>query len=160
MRTALAALVLLAAVPAWAETRVASLRWRGADGAGEAAWRALQAAMPDLAADARAARFRPAHGMRQITVDLDGDGRPEMLLYLDIAGWCGSAGCTTHVLTRGAGSAWRPVCMTSARPEDGIRLRPRDGSGWHGIDSTARITFERTAGGIVTCRDEALPRTR
>ncbi|GGG33944.1 hypothetical protein GCM10010964_22340 [Caldovatus sediminis] len=156
----LAALLPLCAPPVLAQTGPDPLRWRTPDATGEAAWRALQAENPDLAADARAARFRPARGLRQIAVDLDGDGRAEVLLRLDLPGWCGTAGCAVFVLTRGADGAWREVCMTNAYAEDGIRLHPRDASGWRGFDATARVTFERAPDGGVTCKEDPLPRRR
>ncbi len=46
------------------------------------------------------------------SVDLDGDGRPEALIYADAPNDCGSGGCDLYILTR-AGPSWRVVTQTS-----------------------------------------------
>jgi hypothetical protein len=154
------ALLLLPLATAEAQTAGPSLRWRGPDATGLAAWRALLAAEPDLAAETRAARFRTDRGLAQISTDLDGDGREEVLLHMDLPGWCGSAGCAVFVMRRAADGDWRSLCLTNAHRDRPIRLLPPGGSGWRGFDATARVVFEQGAKGAITCREEPLPRRR
>lgn len=146
----------LAAVPAGAQQGQATLRWGPPDATGFAAWRAVQAAQPDLATEAREARFDPRQGLRQIAVDLDGDRRAEVLINLALPGWCSRTGCLTYVLTRRGREGWRVVCESFARVNDGLRLLPRDASGWHGFDATYRVLFERADEDNVTCRQDGL----
>jgi hypothetical protein len=63
--------------------------------------------------------------------DLDGDGRPEALVYADGDQDCGSGGCDLYVLTR-AGASWRVVVSTSVmRPP--IRVLPTSSHGWRDL---------------------------
>jgi hypothetical protein len=153
----LSALLCLLAAPALAAGEPA-LRWRAPDAAGDSAWRALLAANPDLAAEVRAARFAPAQGLRQISVDLNGDGRPEVLLHMSLRGWCGSAGCSVFVMTRAPDGTWREVCTTNAERDHPIRLHAAGDAGWRGFDATARVRFRRAADGAIVCEEEALRR--
>ncbi len=159
MKRMIVALFLAVAAPATAsDTR--ALRWTAADATGRAGWQALLADMPDLAADARAARFDAGRGLRQILADLDGDGRAELLLLPRIGSWCGSAGCAAHVLRRTDAGAWRAVCMTNARPDAPLLLRETGPAGWRGFDAAARVSFLRGADGALACEEAPLPRRR
>lgn len=157
--THLATLLCLLVLPAHAQREPTALRWRAPDATGLAAWRALLAETADLAADARAARFRPARGLREITADLDGDGRAEVLLHVDLPGWCGSAGCTVFVMRRDETGAWRELCVTNAHRDRPVRLAPPDASGRRAFAASARVSLETDAAGRLTCREDPLPRS-
>ena len=63
--------------------------------------------------------------------DLNGDGKPEAIVYLIGGEWCGTGGCTTLILEQG-GASWRMVTSISiTRPP----LRVLDGisNGWRSI---------------------------
>lgn len=54
--------------------------------------------------------------------DLDDDGANEMLVWLGVIGWCGSAGCPTPVLRRGP-TGWGIVDeLTLLAPKDALCL--------------------------------------
>jgi hypothetical protein len=53
--------------------------------------------------------------------DLNGDGKPEAIVYLTSNGWCGSGGCTTLVLIRDADS-WRLLSKIWAAPSCAFTL--------------------------------------
>lgn len=62
--------------------------------------------------------------------DLNGDGTPEAI-YLMSNGWCGSGGCTTLILVRGAGS-WKILTRIAiTRPP--IRVLTDKANGWRSI---------------------------
>src|SRR4051812_31381378 len=54
--------------------------------------------------------------------DLNGDGRPEALIYLISGIFCGSGGCTLMIVTP-AGRSWRAVADMRV-PNPPIRLLP------------------------------------
>jgi hypothetical protein len=63
--------------------------------------------------------------------DLNGDGKPEAIVYVTSNGWCGSGGCTTLVLIRDADS-WRLLTkITATRPP--IRVLTNTSNGWRNI---------------------------
>jgi len=63
--------------------------------------------------------------------DLNGDGIPEAIVYLVSNEWCGSGGCNTFVLARGA-NVWRIVTsITVTRPP--IRILTNRVNGWLSI---------------------------
>jgi hypothetical protein len=71
------------------------------------------------------ARYRAA------AVDLNGDGRPEVLAYAEEPAHCGSGGCDLTVLSPTA-RGWRVVTtMSVTRPP--IRLLPGKTRGWHDL---------------------------
>jgi hypothetical protein len=88
--------------------------------------------MPELAAGAKKNWFDLRRGLRQITVDLNRDGRPEVFISATVDSFCGSAGCMTLVLGRDA-EGWRILCETYAhygmRSGD-ARLGPPSAAGW------------------------------
>ena len=64
-------------------------------------------------------------------VDLNGDGKPEAVVYLTGKGWCGSGGCTTLILVRD-GDSWRLLTkVTITRPP--IRVLASKSKGWRSI---------------------------
>lgn len=64
-------------------------------------------------------------------VDLNGDGVPEVIVYLSGGGWCGSGGCFTLVLAR-SDSSFRVVArITVTRPP--IRVLASSSHGWRDI---------------------------
>jgi hypothetical protein len=63
--------------------------------------------------------------------DLNGDGRPEALVYVMSAGYCGTGGCSLYVYTN-AGRSWRRVArMTVSNPP--IRLLSTRSRGWRDL---------------------------
>jgi hypothetical protein len=63
--------------------------------------------------------------------DLDGDGRPEAIVYLKGKGWCGSGGCTTLVLVQETDS-WKVLSrITVTRPP--VIVLAATSHGWHNI---------------------------
>ena len=64
-------------------------------------------------------------------VDLNGDGKPEAVVYLSSNDWCGSGGCTTLILVRD-GNPWRLLTkVTITRPP--IRVLATKSNGWRSI---------------------------
>lgn len=63
--------------------------------------------------------------------DLNGDGRPEVFVYVTQADYCGSGGCTLFILSP-RGRTYRIVMHASAtRPP--IRLLRTSGNGWRDV---------------------------
>jgi hypothetical protein len=79
-------------------------------------------------------------------VDLNGDGRPEAIVYLTGGGWCGSGGCTTLILTRTASS----FAVVTKIPITRLPLRVLTTSSHGWLDITVRVR-----GGGVTKEYEA-----
>lgn len=68
--------------------------------------------------------------------DLNGDGRPEALVYLLSSAYCGTGGCNLLILTP-AGRSWRKVAeMTIVNPP--VRLLSSVSHGWR--DLAVRLT--------------------
>jgi hypothetical protein len=64
-------------------------------------------------------------------VDLNGDGKPEVIAHITGRDWCGSGGCTTLVLAQ-KGSCYRVVArLTITRPP--IRVLATKSHGWRDI---------------------------
>lgn len=63
--------------------------------------------------------------------DLNGDGRPEWLIYAQGEDWCGSGGCTLFVLTK-RGRAFRVVSRTTISRPPIWRLTSKS-HGWHDL---------------------------
>jgi hypothetical protein len=64
-------------------------------------------------------------------VDLNGDGIPEVIVFVTGEDWCGSGGCEILVLAR-KGSSYSVVTrMTVSRPP--IRVLTTKSHGWHDI---------------------------
>lgn len=61
--------------------------------------------------------------------DLNDDGRPERLIILQNAGWCGSAGCVMRILSLKAGR-WRLLAEADGEPGY-VRVLPQTDGGWH-----------------------------
>jgi hypothetical protein len=63
--------------------------------------------------------------------DLNGDGRPEAIVYLTGRGWCGSGGCTLLVLERsGEGFSVRARTTITRAP---IAVLPSASHGWRDL---------------------------
>jgi hypothetical protein len=90
----------------------------------------LQREFRDLRAD-RTARYMLAWA------DLDGDRRPEAIVYLQAQGYCGTGGCTLFIY-RAEGRSWRRVAdqPTNQLP---IRVLNARHHGWRDIASRARM---------------------
>lgn len=82
-------------------------------------------------------------------VDLDGDGRPEVVVRLMGQDWCGSGGCNTLVLTR-RGETFRLVSSISITQLP-ITVPPEVSHGWHDLGVTV------CGGGIQPCYEARLP---
>jgi len=83
---------------------------------------------------------------KQARADLNGDGRPEILLYVTDADSCGSGGCSLVVLSP-QGNSYRAV-LHSTVTQLPIRLFPTFTPGWRDIGVTvsgAGITKRYTA---------------
>jgi len=63
--------------------------------------------------------------------DLNGDGKPEALVYISGPAWCGSGGCKLYVLTP-AGSSWTIVARTTITWPP-IRVLASTSHGWHNL---------------------------
>ena len=63
--------------------------------------------------------------------DLNGDGKPEALVYISGPGWCGSGGCKLYVLTP-TGSSWTIVARTTITWPP-IRVLASSSRGWHNL---------------------------
>jgi hypothetical protein len=63
--------------------------------------------------------------------DLNGDGKPEAIVYLESPDYCGSGGCNTLILTNKNGT-WKVMSsILITRPP--IRVLPNTSHGWHSI---------------------------
>jgi hypothetical protein len=63
--------------------------------------------------------------------DLNGDGKPEALVYITGPGWCGNGGCKLYVLTPQRDS-WRIVAKTTITWPP-IRVLAAKSHGWHDL---------------------------
>ena len=80
--------------------------------------------------------------------DLDGDGSPETLVYLQGPSWCGSGGCTLLVLdVDGQRVEERGRVPVVRLP---IRVFPGLSNGWHDLGVTVQ------GGGVIEARDAVL----
>ncbi len=64
-------------------------------------------------------------------VDLNGDGIPEVIVFVTGESWCGSGGCEILVLARKGSSYTVVTRMTVSRPP--IRVLTTKSNGWHDI---------------------------
>ena len=64
-------------------------------------------------------------------VDLNGDGKQEVVVYITGEGWCGSGGCITTVLEPKDSSYEVITKMTITRPP--IRMLATRSHGWHNL---------------------------
>lgn len=64
--------------------------------------------------------------------DLNGDGRPEAIVYLTGPDWCGSGGCKAMVLTPAGRDGYRPVMSTTVTRTP-IKLLSSAHKGWRDI---------------------------
>ena len=64
-------------------------------------------------------------------VDLDGDGKPEVIVYLIGQAWCGSGGCPTMVLAR-TDTSYKIVSYTTITRLP-IRVLDRKSNGWRSL---------------------------
>ena len=63
--------------------------------------------------------------------DLNGDGKPEAIVYLIGKSWCGSGGCNLFILQK-TGASWKVVTkMTITNPP--IRVIDTKTNGWHNL---------------------------
>jgi len=63
--------------------------------------------------------------------DLNGDGKPEAIVYLIGKSWCGSGGCNLFILQKN-GASWKVVTkMTITNPP--IRIIDTKMNGWHNL---------------------------
>jgi putative lipoprotein len=68
---------------------------------------------------------------RDAQVDLDGDGRKDLLMLLEDRNWCGSGGCTLLVFHHGERGY---DLVTRASPVQlPVAISPRVHSGWHDL---------------------------
>lgn len=63
--------------------------------------------------------------------DLNGDGRPEAIVYITGPEWCGSGGCKLYVLTP-TGDSWMIVAKTTITWPP-IRVLDATSHGWHNL---------------------------
>jgi hypothetical protein len=63
--------------------------------------------------------------------DLNGDGKPEAIVYLIGKSWCGSGGCRLFIFQKN-GASWKVVTtMTITNPP--IRMLDTASNGWHSL---------------------------
>jgi hypothetical protein len=69
-------------------------------------------------------------------VDLNGDGKPEVIVHVSGRDWCGTGGCTTFILARKDASyrviGWIPATRTP------IRVLASTSHGWRNISAWVR----------------------
>jgi hypothetical protein len=107
------------------------------------------------------ARFRADHagdpGARYVAAwgDLNGDGRPEVLVYLISGAYCGSGGCRLLVLAQ-AGRSWRAVAdMSITNPP--IRLLGSTSHGWRDLAVTVAGGGARAHEALLAFNGRAYP---
>lgn len=71
---------------------------------------------------------------KRADADLNGDGRPEIFIYVTDQGYCGSGGCALIVLSR-QGKRFRQVLRTSINQLP-ISLLPTSTRGWRDVGVT------------------------
>jgi hypothetical protein len=87
--------------------------------------------------------------------DLNGDGRPEALVYLISGNVCGSGGCNLLIFTP-AGRSWRAVAdMSVTNPP--IRLLPTSSHGWRDIAVTVAGGGSRRHEVLISFNGRAYP---
>ena len=108
-----------------------------------------------------AARFQADHAedphARYVAAfaDLNGDGRPEALLYLVSSAYCGSGGCSLFILTP-AGHGWRRVAdMTIVNPP--VRLLGSAHHGWRDLAVTVAGGGARAHEALIAFNGRAYP---
>ena len=69
-------------------------------------------------------------------VDLNDDGKKEVIVYLSSDGWCGTAGCTMLILAPNGASYRLVTRIPAVRPPIGVL--PSKSNGWHDIGVVAR----------------------
>jgi hypothetical protein len=63
--------------------------------------------------------------------DLNGDGKPEAIVYLISPQWCGSGGCSMFVLEQN-GTHWKAITRTTVTQLP-IHVLGRRSHGWHSL---------------------------
>lgn len=162
MRTVLALAVAIAMLPQAAPAADRIYHFKASDAAARAAWDGLLKQDADLAKDARRKRFDARRDLRALRVDLDGDGRAELLLYADLMTYCGSAGCMVRILTQRAGR-WAVTCETYIDDGIGLVVEEARPAGWSNLRGTYRVTWRenRSAAAGVSCLEgETIPRAQ
>ena len=114
--------------------------FRPADREALHAWAQILRRDPALARDARRHGFRPSRDLAVLRVDLNADGRTEMVLYANLMPFCGSAGCMTRILTRRAGD-WALVCETYVDDGLGFIIDDSRTAGWSNFRGTYRVNW-------------------
>jgi hypothetical protein len=66
-----------------------------------------------------------------VLVDLNGDGKPEAIVYLWSNDWCGSGGCTTLILVQ-EGQSWKLLTKVTITRLP-IRVLANKSKGWRSI---------------------------
>jgi hypothetical protein len=69
-------------------------------------------------------------------VDLNGDGKQEVIVYVSGRDWCGTGGCTTFIFSP-KGDTYRVVAEISVRHTP-IRVLKSTSHGWHSISAFVR----------------------
>jgi hypothetical protein len=89
-------------------------------------------------------------GTRYVAVfrDLNGDGKPEALVYLVGGEWCGSGGCTLFILQKDGGS-WKVVSSVSITYPP-VEVLSTLSSGWQ--DLNVHVGGGGARPGVVTLR--------
>jgi hypothetical protein len=95
---------------------------------------------PPPSPEDRSTRYSEAH------VDLNDDGKSEVIVYLVGPQWCGSGGCTVLILTEGPAFAVLTKITVVRAP---IRVLAAKTNGWHNL-------AVRVQGGAVTQGYEAI----
>jgi hypothetical protein len=154
-------LILLVSSATWAFAVPAVAReqlhtFRPPDREALQAWAAILRDDTDLAREARRHRFRPRRDLAMLRVDLDADGRPEMVLYANLMPYCGSAGCLTRILTRQR-SGWSVACETAVEDGRGLVIDSARTAGWRNFRATYRVTWteDPTRPALVACLEGA-----
>ncbi len=70
--------------------------------------------------------------------DLNGDGRPELIVYLTGPEWCARTGCTLAVLSPSSGTSYETI-STIRRVKPPVIISPQRTNGWHDIHIRAGL---------------------
>lgn len=88
-------------------------------------------------------------------VDLNGDGRDEVIVHVTGRSWCGTGGCLTYIITPD-GSSYRFVGRIPATRTP-IRVLDKRSHGWHSVSVVVRVDAFREYEGELRFNGQKYP---